>query len=74
MGNETGQRQTPQRFELRKFKSGDFFFLGQMPPSVPPTPKPKAVTATMGGYELETIDRRYRAVITSNVRRGAGIN
>jgi formylglycine-generating enzyme required for sulfatase activity len=73
VSNESHQTQTPQRWELRKFQSGDFFFLS---PTRGKRPKPERRlppgTETMGRVAIDVIDREYRTTVNVRVRRGPG--
>ncbi len=73
VGNESNQTQTPQRWELRKFQSGDFFFLS---PTGGTGPKPErqllAGTETMDPMALDVIEREYKATVNARVRSGPG--
>ena len=73
VSNESNQTQSPQRWELRKFQSGDFFFLS---PTRGKRLKQKrqlpAGTETMGLVAIDVIDREYRATVNARVRSGPG--
>jgi formylglycine-generating enzyme required for sulfatase activity len=73
VSNESHQTQTPQRWELRKFQSGDFFFLA---PTRSKRLRSKrqlpAGTEKMGRVAIDVIDREYRTTVNARVRSGPG--
>jgi formylglycine-generating enzyme required for sulfatase activity len=73
VSNASNQTQTPQRWVLRQFQSGDFFFLsptGGIPPK-PERPLP-AGTETMDPMAIDVIEREYKATVNARVRKGPG--
>ncbi|MCP4410405.1 MAG: SUMF1/EgtB/PvdO family nonheme iron enzyme [Gammaproteobacteria bacterium] len=73
VSNESNQTQTPLRWELRKFQSGDFFFLSPTA-GIPPKPQRPllAGTETLGSTAIDTIEREYKATVNARVRSGPG--
>ncbi len=73
VSNESNQTQTPRRWELRKFQSGDFFFLSPTA-GIPPKPQRPllAGTETLGSTAIDTIEREYKATVNARVRSGPG--
>lgn len=73
VANASNQTQTPQRFVLRKFQSGDFFFLaprgGRRPKPEQPLP---ADTETLDSMAIEVIERYYNTTVNAQVRSGPG--
>jgi uncharacterized protein YgiM (DUF1202 family) len=73
VSHESHQMQTPRRWVLRKFQSGDFFFLV---PTRSKRPKPEhrlpPGTETMGRVAVDVINREYSATVNVRVRRGPG--
>ena len=73
VANESNQTQTPQRWVLRKFQSGDFFFLSPVGRIAPkPERQLPAGTETMDPMALDVIEREYRATVNARVRSGPG--
>ncbi len=77
VSRQSRHTQTPKHWVLREFESGDFFFLS--PGGRPIPDKPQSLPSgrqTLGPgqprYEVEEIDREYRATTNVRVRSGPG--